>query len=653
MQRSSPSRGHATVAVAAVATLALVLLVGLPGRPRTAPSAARAAVPSGASLSAGLAGVQTIQGVFVFDGQVKDAADVVDRVAFAAAANGDRYFDIRYKPDYTALQEQWRAAVKTDPHASIADLEAHSSGAVTRRVLVISGRRGLEQTKSWVVNPLTHKVIGVRYRYYAGIFSSYPLAAKEPRSVEYAWALSMMLDTELASQGQHAAITPMQLGGEPAHKVTVFSAAKPAYQALIDRYGLAEQVTSLQGARGLGPFLLVPFHLESLTVNRPIAPSLFVMKPDYRYAPQGYGRPKAGDTPDKYGIDLGERVVPLADLSRFTSSWTLLPTWLPAGYHLAQAVRYLGAGNLRLIYRCGLLELQVATGGRDGALATEGDTRRGWIFEAAASDYERGWYGWATIGQSGIGPLRSGAMAGWPAGTAWTIEPGRNALGTVAFGVSGTAPTATLRRIAESLRPAKPGQHLPSSGPTWLVWAALAAAAALLVTVALRGRRRAAARASWLGRARLPLVGVAVVVLGASLSWHRLYGGGNHFAVRGWQEPLAVATVAVALLAGAAALWSPDARPLVRPQFLAILLGLATLAGTLVALVYLPLKARFMIDSFAELKWTSLRSVLAYLRGAVCPAPGPGLYLSIAGALIIVIGAWRLRSVEHAETQPG
>jgi hypothetical protein len=642
----SRTRVGRRAAIGVVIAAALVCaLATLPGTQRSA-AAAAIATPA-PTLDAGLAGVRTVQGVFVFDGQDGDAAYAVDRVAFAAAANGDRYFDIRYKPDYAALQKEWRAAVKADPHASITDLEARSLGALARQVLVVSGQRGLEQMKSWVVNPITHKVIGVRYRYYAGLFSSYPLAAAPPRSVQYVWALSTVLDTERASQGQRVTIAATPLAGGPAHGVTAFAGAKPAYEALIDRYGLTEQVTTLVGSRALQPFRLIPFHLESLEVNRAIAPSLFVMKPDYRYAPRGYGRPKASDTPAKYGIELGERAIPLADLNRFTSSWTLLPTWLPAGYRLAQAVEP-GPGSLRLVYRSGLLQLQVGTAGRGGVPIAVQDTRRGWIFDATGSDDERGWYGWATIGH-GIGLLRAGAMAGWPAAKTWVPEPGRNAVDTVAFGVSGTASTATLRRVAESLRPAQPGQHLPSFGPTWLIRVALAAAAALLVTVALQGRRRAAGSTSWPGRACLSLIGVAVVVLGASLSWHRLYGGGNHFAVRGWQEPLAVATVAVALLAGATGLWSPVAsRRWVTPRFLAFLLGLATLAGTIVALVYLPLKARFLVDYSAAPRWTSLHSLLDYLRGTFCPAPGPGLYLSIAGAIVIVIGAWRLRAAKQA-----
>ena len=72
-----------------------------------------------------------------------------------------------------------------------------------------------------------------------------------------------------------------------------------------------------------------------------------------------------------------------------------------------------------------------------------------------------------------------------------------------------------------------------------------------------------------LRRVRLALIGVAAVAVSASLSWHRLYGAGDAFSVKGWQEPLAVLTVAVALVAGAVALGAPaaPARPRISPGF--------------------------------------------------------------------------------------
>lgn len=642
--------GGLTVAIATVAALTLVGgLVGLPGARRAAPATASAATRPAASLSAGLAQVQTLQGVFVPDGQSSGELTVVDRVIFAVSSNGDSSFDVRYRPDYQAQRKAWRAALKADPHATVADSQAlQSAGAVTRRVVVANATTGLQQSKTWVVNPITGTVIGVRYRYYR-LFSTSTLTA--PRDVPYVWLLSHVLDTALAAGQPRVTVQSAVYRGRPAESATVFNgSAKPAYQALIDpQYGLAEKVTSLQGSRDLPTYPLVPYHLEDLQVNGPIAQSRFDVKPDYRYAPQGFGPPKPTDTPDKYGIDFDERAVPIADLSRFTSSWTLLPTWLPRGYRLASATRMIGQQQLSLIYRLGMDALTVGTSGRNGSwVAADGELRHGFIFKDASSEPKRGWYGWPSIGHT-VAVLRGGAMAGWPAGSDASPEPGRNFVATAAFGVSGTAPVATLRRIAESLRQAKPGPHLPGPGYDWWPWPAAALGVAALM-LAWRRRRASGDQAPSLRRVRLALIGVAAVAVSALLSWHRLYGAGDAFSVRGWQEPLAVLTVAVALFAGAVALGAPmaPARPRISPRFLTILLGLVTLAGTLLAVVYLPVKARFMTDQFATVRWTSIHSLL---HGTGTPLPGPGLIFAIAGAVLIVVGGFAMRTRDR-ELQP-
>ena len=557
---------------------------------------------------------------------------------------------VRYRPDYPALRKQWRAALKADPHATVADSQAlQLAGALTRRVIVTDSATGLEQTKTWVVNPFTRKVLGVRYRYYR-LFSTYALTA--PRDVPFVWLLSHVLDTALTAERPRVTVKDAAYRGRPAVSATVFNSdGKPAYEALIDRqYGLAERVTSLQGSRALPDYRLVPYHLEDLAVNRPIGQSRFVMKPDYRYAPRGFGPPKPTDTPDKYGLDIDERSVPLADLSRFTSSWTLLPSWLPAGYRLASAARTTDSRHLWLFYRLGLDYLEVGTAGSSESWIGDGGIVHGlyfqaWMSKAGAEQLD----GWPSIGHT-VGVLRGGAMSGWPAGFGSSFEPGRNVVDTVAFGVSGTAPVATLRRVAESVRQAKPGPYLPGSGYGWWPWplAALGVAALML---ALRRRRATNGHAPSLRRVRLALVGVAAVAVSASLSWHRLYGAGNAFSVRGWQEPLAELTVAVALFAGAVALGAPatSTRRRLTPWFLTVLLGLLTLAGTLLAVVYLPVKARFMTDQSATVHWASIHSVL---RGVEIPLPGPGLLLAITGAVLIVVGGFLLRT-EDRELQPG
>ena len=643
--------GGLTVAiVATVAALTLVGgLVGLPGSRRGAPAAAGATTRPAASLSAGLAQVQSIQGVFVPDGQSTDELTVVDRVIFAVSSNGDSYFDVRYRPDYPALQKEWRAALKADTHATIDDsMDLQSAGALTRRVIVADSATGLQQTKTWVVNPFTRKVLGVRYRYYR-LFSTSAFLA--PRDVPYVWLLSHVLDTALTAGQPRVAVQDAAYRGRPVESAVVSNGdGKPAYVALIDRQsGVAEQVTSLQGSTTLPTFRLVPYHLEDLQVNRPIAQSRFVMKPDYRYAPRGFGPPKSTDTPDKYGMGFDEQAVPIADLSRFTSSWTLLPTWLPTGYRLASAARTTDSQHLWLTYRLGLDYLEVGTAGSSERWIGDGGIDHGlyfqaWMSKAGAEQID----GWPSIGRR-VTTLRGGAMTGWPAGSGSSVEPGRSFVATVAFGVSGTAPTSTLRRIAESLRQAKPGPHLPGSGSDWWPWPAAALGLAALV-LAWRRRGVSSDQAPSLRCVRWALIGVAAVAVSASLSWHRLYGAGDAVSVRGWQEPLAMLTVAVALVAGAVALAAPatPARRRLTPRFLTVLLGLLTLAGTLLAVVYLPVKARFMTDQSATVHWTSIHSVL---NGIEIPLPGPGLVLAIAGAILIVVGGFLMR-VGNRESQP-
>jgi hypothetical protein len=167
--------------------------------------------------------------------------------------------------------------------------------------------------------------------------------------------------------------------------------------------------------------------------------------------------------------------------------------------------------------------------------------------------------------------------------------------------------------------------------------------------LAVRARRRRAAdlgvRLPMLKSIRLPLVGLALVAAGASLSWHRLYGSVNDFSVLGWRDPLAVATVAAALSAVVAAMWilAEPRSTFVGPRFLATAFGLLTFAGTLVSVVYLPFKARFVTGVGSGLAWTGFSTLGTYLRGAAFPAPGPGLYLAVIGAFLIVIGAMRLK----------
>ena len=460
-----------------------------------------------ASLSAGLAQVQTLQGVFVFGGQVEgddrpwSTASPSRRRRTATATSTSAT-----NPTTPALQEQWRAALKEDPHASIADLE----DAVNRRrrsrdcVLVVSRRRDRsEQTKSWVVNPLTRQVIGVRYRYYAGYFSSYPLAASAPRSVQYVWALSNVLDTELASQGQRAAITAVQLGGEPAHKRDrLLRRRKPTFQALHRpvRLGRAGDIAARRT-----PDPAVP--------ARPVPPR----------GPEGEPADRPEPLRHEAGLPLRPAGVRPAQGRRHTRQVRHRPRSGAAGsarrsqpLHLvvdAPALLAAGQGTgspwrserptderLWLTYRLGMDELTVSTAGTRRAVGSPTyDVGHGFIVQTWSSQPEarrvrmggarrhRQRHAWRR--HEGLAHRFGGSL--WsPIAPSWRPSPSAS---------TGPQPVSTLRRVAESVRPAKPGPHLPGSAYDrwpWLI--AIAAAAALVLAW-----RRATARSR--DPARCPL----------------------------------------------------------------------------------------------------------------------------------------------------
>jgi len=659
----SPRRWAATLAAAAVVTAAVLALVGIPGVEQTSIPGATAADRVVAIIDDGLSRVNTLQGVYVLDDDVKrdDERTGIRTIRFAATTHGRRFYDVRYDPDWGAKQEDWRRDLKNDP-AFVHDPDLLASDAATVRQIVVSNPGAcLLQMKTWCVDPFTHKTIGVRYRFFRGL----PLTALGPsKQVQQVWALSNELRTQLVERQPRVVLKEVVRDERSTYQAIIIGDDdKPAYEVLIDKeFGVAWQVRALaepSRTSDEGPGVwLTPYHLERVAINKPIDPDLFVMKPDYRYAPSGFGRPDRVDTPEDYGVDFELRPFPVADLAAHTSSWTLLPTWIPAGYRLEQATTYPGDIRIWLTYRRGLNELEVGTWGGDAGPALE-RSLPAFVFQAAGGATFLDDREWPDVG-SPVRPLQHGALAGWPAGTHLVLfgDRGRNDVwASLGSGVSGTLPMADLRKMVDSLHPVKPGPHVPEDDYEWQAWIALGAAVAVAPGVALLwwGRRGGGAPPPAplpsLRVVRRPLVGVLLVVVGATFSWHRLYGEGNDFGVRGWHEPLGVAVVALALLAGAAAAWAPLAppRPPIGPRFLTTLLGLFTLAGALTAIVYLPVKARFTVDAAAQYEeWGRLGQFADFLRSAYCPAPGPGLYLSIVGAALIVVGGLRMR-VAHRE----
>jgi len=657
-------RRHAVLIAAAAAAAAAIVVIGLfglPGVGDTSPQRATAADRMVEAIDAGLARVNTLQGTLVL---VPPAGAGVNghitKVEFAADGDGDRWFDTTYQPDWTAQQKQWKESLawaKTQHESESVLVRSadflQQNSALVRQVIVSQGRSGSTSWKYWAVNPFTRKVVGVRYRGFVGVFDPDLLAKQVP----LVWSLSTELRTALATQEPKINVSVVSLHGRPTYRVVVYGKhARPAYVAMVDReYGVT--LSLLQIAKRVPDIgmRVTPFRLVGLRVNQPVDRRLFTMKPDYSHAPSGFGPRRAGDTPETYTMDFGERSLPLDELSRHESSYTLLPAWMPAGFHLTGALG--GSSYLTLIYRQGMDELRIGAVGSDTRNAFQG-IERGFVFSGAVST-EDDPYMWTMCG-SPVERASRGAAAGWPVAPGLWEPPGRASIGSLTAGVSGTAEEAVLQRMFDSLHPVKPGPHLPGDRywlQAWLLFAAVVAlAAGLVARRILYSRRLGIGTGLSLPRAaRLPLAGAATVLLGGVLPWHQLYGSAGDYGVRGWSDPVGVLTASLAVLAGFVA-WNAASEPARRRpisgRFLATLLGIATCAAAGLGLVYLPMKARFVIGINVDLRLTSLSSIATYLKGGACPAPGPGLYLAIAGAIVLVIGALRLRPVRAEADLP-
>jgi hypothetical protein len=653
MRLRRPTLLAAAGLAALIALVAVVNLTGLPGVQQATPPPANAAKLV-AVIDAGLTRVDSLQGAFVFDAAPSRGSSQIASVDFATTSNGDKSFDAHYLPDYKALSKEWLSTKSSQLPARDKWEAMMQTAAMVRQRVVVDGATGFMQSKTWSVNPVTRRPVALRYRYYRGLVVVGGRVLLAPRDVQQIWLLSSQLRTALANEQPNVALTDVVYRGRPAYRAVVYgSGGKPVYVALVDKqYGITLRLSAVPGPHGAGELELTPFHIRDLRINEPVDPATFVMKPDFSYAPDGYSRRRPSDTPRKYGIDLGERAFPVSELPQHTSSWTVLPTWIPKGYTLQLATAWPDSSWMWLTYRQGMSDITVATAGRSatGPRGAKTAVSSGSVFGATRDGLDV----WPAIGD-GVSVMPAGAMAGWPAGHGQFSysNPGLTTVSTATFGISGNVPLDTLQRMAESARQARPGPYLPVERYSWQPWLAFAVAAALATAALLlvsRRRRRLAdlgVRLPLWKSVRLPLIGLVLVVAGASLSWHRLYGTGNDYSVLGWRDPLAVVTVAVALLALATATWilAAPAKPLVGPRFLASLLGLLVVAGTALSFMYLPLKARFLVEPFnSDLSWKGLSAVGAYLRGEACPAPGPGLYLALAGACLMLIGGLRLRA---------
>jgi hypothetical protein len=633
-------------AAAAAAAAALVLtLTGVPGVRSSSPQPATAAERLVANINAGLAKVQTVQGVFVVD----DLAPVgplnsnpqLERARFAATAAGDRYFDIRYRCNRAAAVHAWRKELKAlGPNwhggQALSASAAEGSGtallqlrSIVPRTIWVCDATAADlrpQVKREYVDALTGRVLGWSYRDYRGLMF---FVLGTENSAAAAWSPGTQLRIELAEHDPEVTVAESRYQGRSVQKATISnSAGKPVHVAYIDdRYGITLALRQVSGATP--DRWLTPFHVEDLKVNHPIPASRFTMTPDYsldpRYPP-GHAQPNAAR--NLYVSDFGGRTYPAAELGRLALPATLVPSWVPAGYHFDSVFGAPGE-ELALVYRQGLLEFSVDSYGRDE------------LQHLAPAFHRSNWppfFSYERVFELGRGPL-----AGWPA----AIDVGSSRIAAVlsstTFSVQGDLAPRDLRRVAGSLHSATGAYPAPSEYATpaaIVLVAGIAIAAGVVLLWFLRLRRRGPGRPSIQGVGWLPPIGAAVVVLGAGLDWHAMlgYGHGGTFAVAGWHEPLGLATVGMALAAAAVAACVPLAglRLPVGPRLVAAPLACLALAGAVLGVFYVPVQARFVIQSAPQLD----DFLDKYFANPASRSAGPGLYVSILGCLVLFVGVF-------------
>ena len=411
-------------AAAAAAAAALVLtLTGVPGLPRSSPQPATAAERLVADIDAGLARVQTVQGVFVIDGlkplDPLNTNGQLERATFAATAAGDRYFDIRCRCSRAAAINAWRKQLKAlgpDWRSAGSGGQALSASAIEDNDTTLLQLRSItprtiwacdasapdfpQQMKQQFVDALTGKTLGWRYRDLKG----FGLLTPGDDTAAQVWSLGTQLRIELAQHDPDVTVAEAEYQGRAVQKATISnSAGRPVYVAYVDdRYGVTLALRCVSTATP--DHWLVPFHVEDLKVNAPIPASRFTLKPDYSLDPTSPPRPaKPNVAKSLYVTDFGGRAYPSADLGRLATPATLVPSWIPAGYHL-DAVFGAPGEELALVYRRGLLQLSVDSFGRE-------------LLEHHALAFDRAELADAHVGESSSSSAAAHSPAGLPPST--------------------------------------------------------------------------------------------------------------------------------------------------------------------------------------------------------------------------------------------
>lgn len=647
----------ATAAAAAALVVALAL-TGVPGLGGTQPAPATAAMRVVAAMDAGLARVQTFQGTIVFDGTPAQrslgagyqAVAPLQTASIVLRANGDSYLDVRYGPvgaaevaqirhEYRLKLAYWRRVLPAHPKgltaAQITQKKAQRRDdlllqrSVTERCVCVSDETAHRlQIKEWMYDVFTGRFLGIRYKSWHGFAGVRDLGQAE---IGIVLSLATQVRSALADRSPDVAVSDTSYAGRPAQLVVMRLGGGAVWRAVVDRtYGVVLSFQRAAGSPAGGP-RFVAFHIVGAAVNGPVAAARFVLRPDYRYTPDGTATATGAPDLTKYNVDITDiSYIAPSELRRRAEDGALAPAWAPSGYRLAEVgvSPSEGPGWTTLIYRRGLSMFSV-----------ESD---------AGTDSRFDVFHWAQL-QGPVLQLHGGALSGWPAETttlgladATTAWPGDWGEGLQAeyWGrsvvVEGDLSHGELLQVADSLRPVN--GRSPHAGGRLTALAALMGFLALAIaTVAIRAIRRRVRPDRHL---LLAVAGCLGVAAGLGLDWHAMAGAGSRFATSGWSETPGLLSLACALAALCAAAWQPAAKGRAREVLAGLVAPLATLALCAVggALVYLPASARFTTDT------AGLSVVQQYVLGrSSVPTPGLGMLVSAAGAVLLLASALTLR----------
>ncbi len=663
-------KGSFLAAAALAAALAIILsFAGVPGMHGTQAPTASAADRLAAAIDAGLAKVETMQGVMVFDRPPGAWTGARPETAlFAATAAGDRLVDVRYRPGWAGALNQYRLQLE-----ALRKQKANYSAAAYKRALsdLVSYRLAMsrtvfvdsaaDRTSSYAFfssDALTHKLAYVKYAdlgWYAGLHGT-PGAADAGR----VWALATRLRSLMADHPD-IAVVDTTYEGRPATRVAVQAAGGgPAWQAIVDRqYGVTLAVRVVKQGASSNVNILA-FHVEHLRVNRLLPRSTFAIKPDYRSTVTGHaqvpGAPKVKILNMADGAPAVHSFAP-SELAHVASGTELVPQAVPAGFRLVEVARS-GVDHrtpVTLVYRRGMSEFVVWSGARvangdDPADSGATNARGIAMFDRST---------WPNPLGAEFVVVRGGVLDGAPAALLLGVgSPGTAQIWTAtrAVSIDGDLSRAELLSVAESLRPLKNGVWGKTSADVISRLAVIAALCAAVVTLAawlVAARRRELDERPQLGLLAWPLIGLVLVVCGAGLSWHALLHNGTGYASRGWNEPLGRWVIAAAVMAVVCAAWRELARAWrgsIGPKFLAGLAALAALAGSAFALVWLPLEARFVVYPPISTDVTNESWLMRITSSQFSPSATTGLYISIVGALFLFVGVIMMRKSKLTES---